>query len=68
MSIVLKIAGVSKVFKLGFIPKRTVALDNVSLEVRKGEIFVDGNASFLFCGDQGRSADSMRRTSHGRYA
>ena len=39
MSIVLKIAGVSKVFKLGFIPKRTVALDNVSLEVRKGEIF-----------------------------
>lgn len=39
MSTVLKIAGVSKVFKLGFIPKRTVALDDISLEVKKGEIF-----------------------------
>lgn len=39
MSAVLSIAGVSKVFKTGFIPKKTVALDNVSLEVRKGEIF-----------------------------
>ena len=68
MSIVLKIDGVSKVFKLGFIPKRTVALDNVSLEVRKGEIFIDGSAAFFFRGDQSRSAASMRRTLRGRYA
>lgn len=39
MSVVLSIAGISKVFKTGFIPKKTLALDNVSLEVRKGEIF-----------------------------
>ena len=39
MSAILKITGLSKVFKTGFIQKRTVALDGVSLEVDKGEIF-----------------------------
>lgn len=39
MSTVLKITEISKVFKTGFIPKKTLALDHVSLEVRKGEIF-----------------------------
>lgn len=36
---VLKITGLTKVFKSGFIPKRYVALDGVSLEVESGEIF-----------------------------
>jgi len=35
----LRIQGLSKVFKVGFIPKKVVALDNVSLEVEQGEIF-----------------------------
>lgn len=36
---VLKITELTKVFKSGFIPKRYVALDGVSLEVDSGEIF-----------------------------
>jgi ABC-2 type transport system ATP-binding protein len=39
MSAVLKISGLSKAFQTGFIPKKTVALDGVSLEVEPGEIF-----------------------------
>lgn len=39
MSIALKISDVSKVFKVGFIPKKVQALDRISLEVEKGEIF-----------------------------
>ncbi len=35
----LRIQGLSKVFKVGFIPKKVVALDNVTLEVEQGEIF-----------------------------
>jgi ABC-2 type transport system ATP-binding protein len=39
MSAVLKINQLSKAFKTGFFPRQTVALDGVSLEVEKGEIF-----------------------------
>lgn len=39
MSAVLNVSGISKIFKVGFIPKKTVALDNVSFAVQKGEIF-----------------------------
>ncbi len=39
MSAVLKINRLTKVFKTGFIPKQFVALDGISLEVEKGEIF-----------------------------
>jgi ABC-2 type transport system ATP-binding protein len=39
MTAVLVINQLSKVFKTGFIPKRIVALDGVSLEVERGEIF-----------------------------
>src|ERR1044071_7986133 len=35
----LKVTALSKVFKTGFIPKRTVALKDTSFEVEKGEIF-----------------------------
>lgn len=35
----LKISGLSKTFKVGFIPKRVVVLDGVTLHVEKGEIF-----------------------------
>jgi len=35
----LRITGLSKIFKFGFIPKKVVALDGVSFEVEKGEIF-----------------------------
>lgn len=39
MESVLRIDHVSKVFKIGFIPKKVVALDQISLEVNRGEIF-----------------------------
>lgn len=39
MPVALKIQNLSKVYKTGFIPKKVVALDNVSLEVEQGEIF-----------------------------
>ncbi|PWT88829.1 MAG: multidrug ABC transporter ATP-binding protein [Acidobacteria bacterium] len=39
MSTALTISGVSKTFKTGFIPKKIVALENISLEVEQGEIF-----------------------------
>jgi ABC-2 type transport system ATP-binding protein len=39
MSAVLKITELSKTFKSGFIPKSVTALDRVSLEVEKGEVF-----------------------------
>ena len=39
MESVLKIDRISKVFKTGFIPKKVTALDQVSLEVSRGEIF-----------------------------
>lgn len=39
MPLALKIDNLHKVFKTGFIPKRTVALDGVSLEVEQGEIY-----------------------------
>lgn len=39
MSAVLKINRLTKVFKTGFIPKRFIALNGISLEVEKGEIF-----------------------------
>jgi ABC-2 type transport system ATP-binding protein len=39
MESVLKIDRITKVFKTGFIPKKVVALDQVSLEVSRGEIF-----------------------------
>jgi len=39
MSTALKITGLSKAFKTGFIPKRVVAVDGISLEVEQGEIF-----------------------------
>lgn len=39
MESVLKIDRITKVFKTGFIPKKVTALDQVSLEVSRGEIF-----------------------------
>jgi ABC-2 type transport system ATP-binding protein len=39
MSIALKISNLSKTYKTGFIPKKVVGLDNVSLDVEQGEIF-----------------------------
>jgi ABC-2 type transport system ATP-binding protein len=39
MSTALKITGLSKVFKTGFIPKKVVAVDHISLDVEQGEIF-----------------------------
>lgn len=39
MEAVLRIDRISKVFKIGFIPKKVVALDQISLEVNRGEIF-----------------------------
>ena len=39
MESVLRIDRISKVFKIGFIPKKVIALDQVSLEVSRGEIF-----------------------------
>lgn len=39
MTSVLRIDNISKAFKPGFIPKKIVALSNVSLDVQKGEIF-----------------------------
>jgi len=39
MESVLRIDRISKVFKIGFIPKKVVALDQVSLDVHRGEIF-----------------------------
>jgi ABC-2 type transport system ATP-binding protein len=39
MAAVLVIRGLCKTFKVGFIPKKIVALQDVSLEVEKGEIF-----------------------------
>jgi ABC-2 type transport system ATP-binding protein len=39
MPVALKISGLSKTFKFGFIPRKVVALDGVSFEVEKGEIF-----------------------------
>lgn len=39
MESVLRIDHISKVFKIGFIPKKVVALDQISLQVNRGEIF-----------------------------
>jgi ABC-2 type transport system ATP-binding protein len=39
MESVLKLDRITKVFKTGFIPKKVIALDQVSLEVSRGEIF-----------------------------
>ena len=39
MPVALKITNLSKVYKTGFIPKKVVALENISLEVDQGEIF-----------------------------
>ena len=39
MPVALKISNLSKVYKTGFIPKKVVALDDISLEVEQGEIF-----------------------------
>lgn len=39
MSTALRISNLTKIFKVGFIPKRIVALQNVSMEVDQGEIF-----------------------------
>lgn len=39
MESVLRIDRISKVFRVGFIPKKVVALDQISLEVNRGEIF-----------------------------
>jgi ABC-2 type transport system ATP-binding protein len=39
MSIALSIRDVSKIFRVGFIPKKIQALDHISLDVEKGEIF-----------------------------
>jgi ABC-2 type transport system ATP-binding protein len=39
MAVALKISNLSKIYKTGFIPKKVVGLDNVSLDVEQGEIF-----------------------------
>jgi len=39
MPVALKISDLTKVYKTGFIPKKIVALQQVSLEVEQGEIF-----------------------------
>src|SRR5215470_11739234 len=39
MSVALKISKLSKIYKTGFIPKKVVGFDNVSLDVEQGEIF-----------------------------
>src|SRR5687767_8612136 len=39
MAVALKISNLTKVYKTGFIPKKVVALDGISLEVEQGEIF-----------------------------
>jgi len=39
MSVALKISNLSKVYKTGFVPKKVVGLDDVSLDVDQGEIF-----------------------------
>ncbi len=39
MESVLRIDRISKVFRIGFIPKKVVALDQISLEVNRGKIF-----------------------------
>ncbi len=39
MPVALKISNLSKVYKTGFIPKKMIALDQISLEVEQGEIF-----------------------------
>jgi ABC-2 type transport system ATP-binding protein len=39
MSVALKISNLTKVYKTGFIPKKVVGLQDVSLEVEQGEIF-----------------------------
>jgi ABC-2 type transport system ATP-binding protein len=39
MAVALKISDLNKVYKTGFIPKKIVALEGVSLEVEQGEIF-----------------------------
>jgi len=39
MSVALKISNLSKIYKTGFIPKKVVGLENVSLDVEQGEIF-----------------------------
>jgi ABC-2 type transport system ATP-binding protein len=39
MAVALRISNLSKVYKTGFIPKKIVALQQVSLEVEQGEIF-----------------------------
>ena len=39
MPVALKITNLSKVYKTGFIPKKVIALENISLEVDQGEIF-----------------------------
>jgi ABC-2 type transport system ATP-binding protein len=39
MAIALKISNLSKIYRTGFIPKKVVGLDNLTLEVEKGEIF-----------------------------
>ena len=39
MSVALKISNLTKIYKTGFIPKKVVGLDDVSLDVEQGEIF-----------------------------
>jgi ABC-2 type transport system ATP-binding protein len=39
MSVALQISQLTKIFRTGFIPKRTIAVDGISLDVQKGEIF-----------------------------
>ncbi len=39
MPVALKISNLSKIYKTGFIPKKVVALQGISLEVEQGEIF-----------------------------
>ena len=39
MSVALRLSNLSKIYKTGFIPKKTVGLENVSLDVDQGEIF-----------------------------